>query len=208
MENKFKYPRTPHLMWSKSISKDDKRLSSTAHFFGKEIVMSEKRDGENSNLMRECIYARSLDSVDHPSRHWLKGFWSTISYDIPEDWRICGENLYAEHSLGYNSLKTYFEVFSIWNEKNECLSWDETEDWCKLLGLTLVPVLYRGIYDENFLRNYKIDTTKQEGYVIRLASSFQYEDFATSVAKWVREDHVTTDEHWLDKPVVPNKLAI
>ena len=71
-----------------------------------------------------------------------------------------------------------------------------------------MPVLYRGIYDENFLRNYKIDTTKQEGYVIRLASSFQYEDFATSVAKWVREDHVTTDEHWLDKPVVPNKLAI
>ena len=67
---KVKYPRTPHLMWSKAISKDDRKLSSVAHFHGKEIVMSEKMDGENSNLMRNCIYARSLDSVDHPSRHW------------------------------------------------------------------------------------------------------------------------------------------
>ena len=203
---KVKYPRTYHLPFSQGETSDDKRLSDISHFVGKEIVMTEKRDGENSTLSRDYTHARSLDSVDHPSRHWLKGFWSTISYDIPEDWRICGENLYAEHSLGYDSLKTYFEVFSIWNEKNECLSWDDTEDWCKLLGLTLVPVLYRGIFDENFLRNYKINTKIQEGYVIRLASSFQYEDFETSVAKWVRDGHVQTDEHWMDKPVIPNKL--
>jgi hypothetical protein len=203
---KVKYPRTYHLPFSQGGTSDDKRLSDVSHFVGKEIVMTEKRDGENSTISRDYTHARSLDSVDHPSRHWLKGFWSTISYDIPEDWRICGENLYAEHSLGYDNLKTYFEVFSIWNEKNECLSWDDTEDWCKLLGLTLVPVLYRGIFDENFLRNYKINTKIQEGYVIRLASSFQYEDFETSVAKWVRDGHISTDEHWMDKPVIPNKL--
>jgi hypothetical protein len=203
---KVKYPRTYHLPFSQGGTSDDKRLSDVSHFVGKEIVMTEKRDGENSTISRDYTHARSLDSVDHPSRHWLKGFWSTISYDIPEDWRICGENLYAEHSLGYDNLKTYFEVFSIWNEKNECLSWDDTDDWCKLLGLTLVPVLYRGIFDENFLKNYKINTKIQEGYVIRLASGFQYEDFETSVAKWVRDGHISTDEHWMDKPVIPNKL--
>ena len=205
---KTKYPRTYHLPFSQGVTSDDKKLSSVAHFHGKEIVMTEKMDGENTTISRDYTHARSLDSVDHPSRHWLKGFWSTICYNIPEDWRICGENLYAEHSLGYNDLTSYFQVFSIWNEKNECLSWDETEEWCNLLGLTLVPVLWRGTFDENFLRNYKLDTEKHEGYVIRLADSFNFEDFDTSVAKWVRENHVTTDEHWMNKKVIPNKLAL
>jgi len=205
---KTKYPRTYHLPFSQGVTSDDKKLSSVAHFHGKEIVMTEKMDGENTTISRDYTHARSLDSVDHPSRHWLKGFWSTICYNIPEDWRICGENLYAEHSLGYNNLTSYFQVFSIWNEKNECLSWDETEEWCNLLGLTLVPVLWRGTFDENFLRNYKLDTEKHEGYVIRLADSFNFEDFDTSVAKWVRENHVQTSEHWMNKKVIPNKLAL
>lgn len=140
--NKIKYPRTPHLMWSESISADDKRLKSIDHFYGKEIIMSEKMDGENSNLMRNCIYARSLDGIDHISRHWVKGLWGNIKHEIPEDWRICGENLYATHSVHYTNLETYFNVFSIWNENNVCLSWNETEDWCNLLGLKTVPVLW------------------------------------------------------------------
>ena len=100
----------------------------------------------------------------------------------------------------------YFEVFSIWNDENICLSWNDTEDWCKLLGLTTVPVLYRGIFDEKFLRNYKINTDKQEGYVIRLADSFNFDDFDTSIAKWVRKGHVQTSAHWLQEKVIPNLL--
>lgn len=205
---KIKYPRTYHLPWSEGCTSDDKKLSSVEHFYGKEIIMTEKRDGENSNLMRECIYARSLDSVDHPSRHWLKGMWANIRYNIPENWRICGENLYAEHSVGYNDLKTYFEVFSIWNEENICLSYDDTIEWCDLLNLVHVPILYRGIFDENFLRDYKINTEKVEGYVIRLVDSFKYEDFNISIAKWVRENHVQTDKHWMYNKIKKNKLLI
>jgi hypothetical protein len=204
--NKFKYPRSFHLPFSEGCSSDDKKLLSIEHFIGKEIVMSQKMDGENSTLMKECIYARSLDSVDHPSQHWLKGFWSTFNYNIPEDWRICGENLYAKHSIPYTNLITYFEVFSIWNENNICLSWDDTEDWCKLLGLTTVPVIWRGIFDENFLRNYKFDTEKQEGYVIRLVDNFSYDDFDISLAKFVRSNHVTSSKHWKQEKVIPNTL--
>lgn len=205
---KYKYPRTYHLPWSKGCQSDDKILKSIDHFIGKEIVITEKRDGENSNLMRDCIYARSLDSVDHISRHWLKGFWSTFNYEIPDGWRICGEGLFAEHSIHYNNLDSYFEVFSIWDENNKCLSWDDTVEWCKLLGLCHVPVIWMGIFDEQFLRNYTFDTEKQEGYVIRLASEFEFKDFSKSVAKFVRSGHVTTDEHWMNKKIVPNKLKI
>ena len=165
-------------------------MALICHFIGKEIIMSEKMDGENSSLMCDSVYARSLDSVDHLSRHWLKGLWGSIKFDIPEGWRICGENLYAKHSIHYTGLKTYFEVFSIWNEKNECLSYDDTKEWCDLLGLTMVPTIWRGIFDETFLKNYNFDTETQEGFVIRLAESFKFEDFSTSVAKYVRAGHV------------------
>lgn len=46
----------------------------------------------------------------------------------------------------------------------------------------------------------------REGVVVRVAGDFKDEDFATSVMKWVRKDHVQTDEHWKHKEIVRNKL--
>ena len=208
MNNKVKYPRTFHLPFSEGCTSDDKILSSLDHFIGKEIVMTEKMDGENTTISKDYTHARSLDSVDHESQHNLKYLWSIMRFDIPDGWRICGENLYAKHSVEYDSLKSYFQVFSIWNENNECLSFNDTIEWCNLLGLTMVPVLWRGIFDEKFLRNYKIDTTKKEGFVIRLANSFKFEDFNISIAKWVRANHVKTDKHWKNEKIIPNKLEL
>lgn len=203
---KVKYPRTYHLPWSKGATDDDKVLKNVDHFIGKEIVVSIKMDGENTTMSKDYIHARSLDSVDHPSRHWVKGMWGNVRYNIPDGWRICGENLFAEHSIHYNDLESYFQVFSIWNENNICLSWDETIDWCYLLGLYHVPVIWRGIFDEEFLKNYTFDTEIQEGYVIRLANEFDFKDFNKSIAKVVRPHHVNTDDHWMTKPVIPNNL--
>lgn len=46
-----------------------------------------------------------------------------------------------------------------------------------------------------------------EGVVVRLADGFSDEDFSRSVAKWVRADHVQTDDHWKHRTVVRNHLA-
>ena len=46
----------------------------------------------------------------------------------------------------------------------------------------------------------------REGYVVRLAGSFHYRAFRQSVAKYVRKNHVQTDDHWALREVVPNKL--
>ncbi len=163
-------------------------------------------DGENSTISREYTHARSLDSNNHSSRNWLKGLWGNIRYDIPEGWRICGENLYAKHSLGYNSLPSYFMVFSIWNEKNECLSVSETMEWCELLGLEFVPILFHGKFDLEFVKNFKIDIEKQEGFVMRIVDSFHYEDFNKYVVKWVRSNHVITNNHWMNEKIIKNIL--
>lgn len=204
--NKFKYPRTGHFPWSEGATNDDKIQNDLTNFIYKEIVISEKMDGENTTLMSDCIYARSLDSNNHPSRNFVKGIWGNIRYDIPQNWRICGENLYAKHSLYYDNLESYFMCFSIWNENNVCLSIDETLEWCNLLNIVHVPILYRGKFDLEFIRNFKIDTNVHEGFVMRLADEFNYDDFYKSVIKWVRKGHVQTDEHWSTQKIIPNKL--
>ncbi|TMP35934.1 kinase, partial [Pseudoalteromonas citrea] len=66
--------------------------------------------------------------------------------------------------------------------------------------------LYSGLWCEKSIRDIKLDLQKREGYVVRLADSFAYDDFAQSVAKWVRADHVTSGTHWMHSAVVPNSL--
>ncbi len=99
--------------------------------------------------------------------------------------------------------------FSVWNQRNMCLSWDETQEWFQLLGVTSVPVLYDGVYDEDTIRDLakKLDFSKNEGYVVRRADSFSYSQFRTHLAKFVRPSHVQTNRHWSSQAVIKNKLG-
>lgn len=205
---KIKYPRTFHIPQSLGVSSDDKVIPSLNIFNGKKIVITEKMDGENTTATRDYIHARSVDSAYHPSRDMVKRIWSEIRHEIPEGFRICGENLYAKHSITYDNLKSYFYCFNIWDENNTCLSWDETEEFCELLGIETVPVLYCGEFSEQVIEDTikSLCLDKQEGFVIRVSNSFQYEDFNKNVAKWVRKGHVQTSEHWMNQEIVKNNL--
>jgi len=203
----IKYPRTPHLPWSHA-GKDDRKLLTDKNFYGKFIVVTEKMDGENTTMYRDAIHARSLTYSKHESRNWVKAFWNTIRYNIPEGWRICGENLYATHSIHYDQLRSYFYGFSIWDENNTCLDWPDTIDWFNIIGIEPVPVWYIGRYHKLLIEYIwsEMDQEKHEGYVVRLKNHFRYEDFENSIAKYVRPNHVQTDEHWFYKEIIPNKL--
>ena len=207
MTSYVKYPRTPHLPWSSGVSSDDVRTHDLSSFDGQPVVVTEKLDGENTSMYRDHIHARSIDSKHHPSRDWVKGFHATIAHEIPEGWRLCGENLYARHSIAYDQLRSYFYLFSVWDSDNHCLSWPETEEWAELLGLPTPRILFQGPFDASAIEEIKVDETESEGYVVRLAAGFAYTDFATSVAKWVRPNHVQSDGHWMHQTVVPNGLA-
>ena len=67
-----KYPHTPYLAWSPSVDINDEVLDTTSHFEGKEIVVTEKLDGENTTMYHDHIHARSIDSANHPSRNWVR----------------------------------------------------------------------------------------------------------------------------------------
>ena len=199
-----KYPRTLHLPWSPGRTDDDKVMWDTSTFEGQEIVVTEKMDGENTTMYTDGLHARSLDSRYHPSRSWVKGFWSTISSQIPLGVRICGENLYAKHSVEYSDLESYFLAFSVWHG-DTCLPWADTVSMLKTIGVPIVPVLYQGVYDEKIVKSL-LSNRIREGYVVRLADSFQLSEFPVSVGKYVRANHVQTDHHWMNQSVIPNLL--
>lgn len=203
------YPRTPHLPWSPGAAADDVRVAGPGAFAGlagREVVVTEKLDGENTTLYADGLHARSLDSAHHPSRAWVKGLQGRIAARIPDGRRVCGENLYARHSLAYEDLDSWFYGFSVWDGEH-CLDWDGTVRFLRGLGVPTPRVLWRGIFDERVLRKLKLDTTRQEGYVVRTVDGFAYEDFGRCVAKWVRGGHVQTGTHWMFAPVVPNGLG-
>lgn len=205
----YKYPRTPHLPWSPGRTSDDKILTDVSHIDGRSLVATVKMDGECTSLYHDYIHARSLDSKDHPSRHWIKGFHSKIKDNIFPGWRICGENLYAKHSIGYDNLPSYFLGFSIWTDENICLKWSDTLIIFSELGIHTPEQISSDTslslkeIDDIFHNKYG---NKHEGYVIRVFDEFKYEDFGKSVAKYVRANHVQTDVHWMYKEVIPNKL--
>ena len=204
----YKYPRTYHLPFSETITEDDKRLKDTKQFENMNVVITEKMDGENTTIYHDYYHARSLDSK-HKEYHTylLSNILPRIQYLIPNDMHICGEYLYAEHSIHYNDLKDYFLMFSIWNQ-DTCLSWKDTKEWAELLGLNMVPELYIGKYDEEKVKEIarKIVERGGEGIVVRNVESFKYEDFSKNVAKYVRKNHVQTDTHWANKKIKKNEL--
>ncbi|RTK93154.1 MAG: 2'-5' RNA ligase [Neisseriaceae bacterium] len=207
---RFKYPRTYHLPWSPGTTSDDRILKDVSNFYGKQVVVTDKLDGENTNLYQDHMHARSIDSGHHPSRNFVKKIHSEIKFEIPDGYRICGENVYAKHSIFYEKLESYFYVFGIYNNDNFCISWQETKEICHLLNLFTVPVLYEGIWNEDKIKSLFTGKSvlggEQEGYVVRLAESFHYSDFANCCAKYVRASHVQTSVHWMTEKVVPNLL--
>ena len=193
-----KFPRTYHLPWSPGLGKGDRVLTTDDMrlFLGQEVVVTEKMDGENTTMYRDHIHARSLDSAGGPERDWVKRIWGEVGWQIPEGWRVCGENLFEKHTIGYDALASYFMVFSIWTDTNTALSWDDTVEWAALLGLQTVPVLWRGTYDRGPIEAlYTTRSEDHEGYVVRRAGPIPYRQYRRAVGKYVRAGHINEERH-------------
>lgn len=209
--DRIKYPRTYHLPWSPGVTSDDRIMTDLSGLEGQEAVVTLKMDGEQTTIYSDGFcHARSIDSKSHESRNWVKALAANVGPQLPQGWRICGENLYAKHSILYKDLPSYFLMFSIWDGLR-CLSWKETEEWAQLLGLHIVQPIERGIWNtpdtpEIAISAFKPYQASHEGYVVRVADSFHYKDFRRKVGKYVRASHVHTHGHWMREQVTKNRL--
>ncbi|WHO80787.1 RNA ligase family protein [Rhizobium leguminosarum] len=203
-----KYGRTYHLPISPGATSDDKVMAMLDGLMIGDLVITEKMDGENTTIYRGGSHARSPDSRYHSSRDWLKAFAASISPQLADGERIVGENLYARHSIGYDDLPSYFLGFA-WIIDDEVQSWDLTQARFKELGIVPVSTLYRGPYKAGLFEDTaaSLDKTKQEGFVVRIADAFLETEMPVRMGKYVRDNHVQSETHWMQSELIPNRLA-
>ncbi len=200
----IKYPRTYHLPFSEGAASDDK-IMTPAQYQNlsqcNKFIVTEKMDGGNVTMTNKHFFARSLSSGTHLWDTPAKRLHAEIAHEIPAGWRISGESLFAQRSVGYDNLKSFFLVFGIWDGDNNLLSWDETTMWAELLNLHMVPVLYRGNDFKEALNMWKNNfySETSEGFVIRNSEGFAYDDFRINCGKYVRANHVRTSSGWRNR---------
>jgi len=208
----LKYPRTFHLPDSPGASADENHSTTppTAHkrtedliqtdlsWLDGELVVTEKLDGGNLTFTRDAMYGRSPDSGTQPWDRPAKALWAMTAYQIPDDWRVCGESMWARRSIAYSDLPGVFIVFGIWDETDTLLGWDDTVDWARRLELPVVPVLYRGGSLSEARAAWAEQRTPEnsEGYVVRAAGRIPAAEFSHKLLKWVRANHVRTADAW------------
>lgn len=203
-----KYGRTFHLPISPGATSDDKIMSLLDGLMVDDLVVTEKMDGENTTIHAGGSHARSPDSRYHPSRDWLKAFAAGISPRLAQNERIVGENLDARHSVAYDALPSYSLGFA-WIVGDDVQSWERTLARFGELGIQPVPTLYRGPYRPTLFDDLAqaLDLTRQEGFVVCIAGSFQERDIPIRVGKYVRAGHVQSETHWMKAELVANRLA-
>ncbi len=198
-----KYNRTYHFPFSPGTTSDDRIAKDWQDILKNELLITEKLDGENTCLKKTGVFARSHGAPTQSA--WsikMRELWQNCHEELG-DLEVFGESLYAIHSIEYTELEDYFYVFAI-REGDRWLAWDEVVFYANLLNLPTAPVLKRGFFAEKELENFILNQIKQpsllggecEGFVVRTANGFGNADFKNCVLKYVRKNHVKTDEHW------------
>lgn len=214
--NTKKYGRTYHFPFSPGTTSDDRIQHDSWNLISKmkQVIHTEKLDGENNCLNKYGVFARSHAApTTSPWTTAIRQRWQRLQHDLG-DLEIFGENIYAIHSIEYKKIEHHYFVFAI-RCLDEWLSWEEVEFYAKAFDFPIVPILG---YSDNFasendfknnILNYtlnesdfvSVDMQTQkpctiEGVVTRNITSFNEEMLCNNVFKYVRKGHVKTDAHW------------
>ena len=211
-----KYGRTFHYPFSPGTTSDDRINRNYWDDVSqlKTIIHTEKLDGENNCLNRYGVFARShAEPTVSPWTRFLREKWNILKNDLG-DYEIFGENLYAVHSIQYKTIEHHYFVFGV-RVLDQWLSWEETTFIANFFDFPLVPLLQsdvdiqeKALYEKNILELVKqpsvfesldVHTGKpctMEGIVSRNKNEYAVSDFQKNVFKYVRKEHVKTDEHW------------
>lgn len=213
-----KYNRTSHFSWSDGASKNDRIISSVNNLLKISIIITEKLDGSCTSLEHDGCFARTHSGPPtHQSFDGLKALHASVKFKIPKKLQLFGEWLYALHSIKYNKLPGYFLLFAVRDLMTmQWASWEEVELWSEEIQVPTVPILFKGIISseielKNLVKSLMSEPSKfgdiKEGVVVRAENYFKDEDFSTSVAKFVRKNHVNQNNgHWLYKKIIKNEL--
>ena len=232
----IKYPSTPYLPFSPGHKDGhDDTMPSIDHLIGIPLVVTEKRDGSNVKMVGGtdgyvASRAGHESSASHPSFDYLKTqFEQHWKWAIPDGLVVFGEWLYAKHSIHYTgklSLKNYLEVFGVYDpEYRLFLGWDDVKSIADIMNVPTVPnVIPSGngapkeytptvTFKEKWNMEYRLQEIAEtvidsggEGIVVRSIYPYHYGQHQTWMAKYVRENHVQTDDNWSQQKIVKNEV--
>jgi protein-tyrosine phosphatase/predicted kinase/tetratricopeptide (TPR) repeat protein len=206
---KENYPKTPHVPFSPGVNDDDVYVSDVTALIAEEVVVTEKLDGGNCCIKEGAVYART-HSQPTKKEHFspVKELATRLSNSGVnlEGVEIFGENMFAIHSIEYRNLASFFYAFAI-RRNGQWLSWDDTVSFCEELDIPTVPVLFRGHFKSQDQMKGCFETWAREpsavgadvtpeGFVVRRVDSIPGSLFGDNVAKFVRANHIQTDENW------------
>lgn len=141
MSESRKYCRSLHAKISLGTTSDDRFMPDgyvEAFSKMKELILTEKLDGQNNCFNKHGVFARSHTAPsNHPWDKPLRDRWELIKNDL-DDLEIFGENMYGIHSIAYTELESYFYVFAV-RERDTWLSWEEVKFYAKLLDFPTAP---------------------------------------------------------------------
>lgn len=213
--NSRKYNRTYHYPFSLGATNDDRINFDYWDDLQKikEVVHTEKLDGENTCLNQHGVFARSHAApTRNPWANFLKEKWSWLRHDLGE-LEIFGENVYAEHSIRYPNLESHFYVFAV-RLHEQWLSWEEVKFYAEMLDFPTVPeIKFENPTSLEVIEKSVLEMVKEssafgsedvhtnelcsmEGLVTRNVEAFPVDQFKENVFKYVRPNHVKTDQHW------------
>jgi len=90
------------------------------------------------------VYARTVTSeASHPSFGPIKQLASQITYLLPVNIQLFGENMFGVHSIEYDGLSSYFYLFGALENGTNWLSWNQLTELAEEIGVPTVPLVKR-----------------------------------------------------------------
>lgn len=214
----IKYPSTSYFNFSPG--KDNIRESEDIDIsllLDVPLIVTIKMDGSNAKLAKNYVAARNGRQANHSSFDMLKSIHSTLQSKLSDGLLVFGEWLYAKHSIHYTddlSLSSPFQVFGVyWISERHWFGWNAVETYAEVLGFSTVPVVgvIQGSTEWELTNKICRIAEEQiskghEGIVVRPEYPFHYGQFEQLVGKYVRANHVQTDEHWMNQKIIRNKV--
>lgn len=219
--SRIKFPSIPYLDISPGIGPKAAVLPCRA-FIDVPLVLTIKMDGSNAQLRNRkdgpaLVAARNAVVASHPSFNRLKARGPGLIWKSSPCHHVFGEWLYAKHTIHYRgplALSDYFMIFAVYQS---CIDRWASQDYvsrtAKDMGVPTVPVIGKYRFGTEREAKATIAETAEkaihqghEGVVVWAEEAFPMEAFGRCVAKYVRPNHVQTDEHWRHKAIVPNEL--
>ena len=95
-------------------------------------------------LLLMQVYARTMSSeATHASFGPIKQLAAEISYSVPKDIQLFGENMFGIHSIEYDGLNSFFYLFAALENGSVWLAWDWVTELADEIGVPTVPVFSR-----------------------------------------------------------------